>query len=270
MSYQLRYDDIPWEEFSSVLKAHIDHPAKKLLISEFKLRDFMLICKRNRLGHFQLDSDTKKNREVVFYFLREPDPAHDTIHQYLIITTDTDGAEELAKIGQRIRLDLRAKGIETLFRIDPRYGLIVGSSLRPVSRYTVKDRPQCFLTLVWSSDPSHLLVSLQDYLDREDRPRYHKIFEQYNHVPPGKASVLKRLFSPQAAQRASTGWNYHFLSEFVAILDSRYYIFPWAISMIFENIHDDEFEATVLDRKRSSSHPGGINRFFISTEELLQ
>lgn len=248
----------------------MDHPAKRLLITEFKLRDFKLTCRRNRLGHFQLDLDAKNNRDVIFYFLREPDPVHDTIHQYLIITSDTDGAEELAKIGQRVRLDLRAKNNETLFRIDPRYGLVVGASLQPVSRYTVKARPQCYLTLVWSNDPAHPLVSLEDYLDREDRQRYHQIFEQYNHVSSGKVSVLKKLFSSPTVSRSSTGWNYHLLSDLVATLESRYYIFPWAISMIYDNIHDDEFEATALDRKRSFTQATGTVRFFISTEELLQ
>ena len=270
MSIQLRYDDVPWPDFSATLKEHLLHPAKRLLITDFKLRDFRIAAQRNRAGNLQLDEDPKRNREVLFFFLREPDLVEQAVHQYLVISTDSDGADDLLRIAQRFRLDLRGKAMDTLFRVDPRYGIVVGSSLEPVNRFGVKERPCCFVTLVFSKNPAHPLVALEDYVDREDRGRFQQIFEKYNHQPPGKPPLMKRIFGSGTVTLSPTGWNYRILSELALILSTRYYLFPQRISLIFENVHDSELEACVLDRSRSVFQTSGTARFFSSTEELLQ
>ena len=269
MTPQLRYDEIPWDDFLLALNFQVSQ-AKKVLIPESKLRDFRITGSRNRQGNAFLDPDPKKNVDFIFFFLREPDLVTQTVHQYLILFTDSESAEELLKLAQRLRLDLRAKGLDTLFHIDTHYGIVTGATLEPVSRFGAKQRPGCFVTLVFTRNPSHPLLVIPDWVDREDKPRLMQIFEKYNHVPAAKKSLMQKMFGPSQKLEPSPGWRYKLIHDLYTVMNTRYLLFFQKISLIFENVSENEIETCILNRKLSTTQTAGTSRFFTSTEELLQ
>jgi len=240
------------------------------MLPESKLRDMKVVVRRHILGNPELDPDPKKNRDFNFFFIREVDLVQQTVYQYVLMHTESDAAHDLLKIAQRFRIDLKGKGVETLFRIDPIHGLIVGSSIEAVSRFGTKERPGCFITLVCSRDPGHPLIALQDYVDREDRHRYQEVFQKYNHLLPAKPSIFKRVFGHPESTSSLAGWSYRLISDIVHTLSAHYQMHPQTISIIYENVSESELEHCLLDRKYSTFQTTGTSKFFTSTEELLQ
>jgi len=270
MTPQYRYDNVPWEDFLLALNFQLSAQGKKVLIPESKLRDFKITANKSRQGNAFLDLDPKKNRDFAFYFLRESDLVTQTTHQYLVLTTDTDGAEDLLKLAQRLRMDLRAKGMDPLFRVDEHYGPIPGALLEPVSRFGAKQRPFCLVTLVFTRDPFHPLLAIPNSVDREDKTRWMEVFQKYNHIPAPKQSLMQKVFRSSMKSDATPGWTYKLIQDLNTTMSARYFLFFQRISLIYENVSESDMETCILDKKLATSQTSGTSRFFTSTEELLQ
>jgi len=128
---------VSYEDLIMLIESHRRLPTAGLLPSEEGLRDVRVHA---RLGARAAPAG-EETYPLECYIVTEYEPLIDQSKTLVILRTDADNYEGLVRESRRLQLWIRAQGWLTLFRIDPRYGLVYGSHREPVVPTAAPDFP---------------------------------------------------------------------------------------------------------------------------------
>jgi hypothetical protein len=264
----LRYDSVPMEDFLQALTLHEQNADRGALPRPAALRAVRIA------GNAQTE---KEPYPLELFSIAEYNPLAAQIEAFVVLRAPSIQARELEKLALQVRQELAARGFKTLFRVDPRYGLLSGSAMGAVDPTVRANKPFCFATLYLTDDPAHPALALLDYVDKAQRPRYEQIFKKVNGVsakgaPSFNFSLSKFLGGkkePAAPPPAVSPIRYAHLRTLLMALGNKMFVRQLTVSLIFSGVTDREIENCFLDKHHSMHQASGQAQFFASLDELL-
>jgi hypothetical protein len=264
----IKYEDIPFQEFLNAYQIYAKKIQKGFLIDINKMREFLFKGYKTRT----LGAQTQVVPIKIFYII-DFDIMRSSYNHFFLFQSLSESQDELEKLAKRFKIELKLKNIDSLFRIDPKYGLIVGTSHEAIDPAIGSDKLYCFITLYLTSDHHHPEIALSDYLDKESKRKYVEIFEKHNHCPPGISKILgfdlSKIRTALKKTSPATVLNYDDIVIFGNSLIQKHKIESLTLSLIFEDITDEEATLCMLDKKKSAYFPAGLCKFFINIDELF-
>jgi hypothetical protein len=258
------YRDVPAEDFLTAYRLHEEKSSVAYLPSDAQLRDIAFSGRREAGG---------VTHELAIYLFNQYDMVRDETMAFVVLQTDRSGGSFLETTAKRLRIDLRGQKLESLYRIEPRYGLVVGLARDSVDPNVRLDRNRCYITLVLTQDPSHPEVSLLEYVDSDHRARYRKIFQATNQCAPRKRGLmgfdLSKLRSGGLKGEGESPFRHEHIRYFTDALRERYGLRELRVSLIYKDVTEDDLKRAILDPSFGLFYPTAECRFFHSTEELL-
>jgi hypothetical protein len=268
MANYILYRDIAADDFLAALKLHREKGAQAHMPGDAHLRDAMFagVCESRSAGETE-------THFLAIYLMNQYDMVRDETTAFAVLSTDRAGQKFLENTAKRLRIDLRGQGFDTLYRVDPRYGVVVGTARDAVDVAVRSDRNRCYITLVLTKDPAHPEASLLEYVDRDHQERYRNVFQEVNQTAPKKRGVmgfdLSKLRSGGLKGETESPFRHEHVRYFAGALRERYGMRDMKISLIYRDMTDDDLKRCVLDPAAGLFVPVGECRFFASTEELL-
>ena len=269
MSTFIKYDYLPFQDFRIAYLSYVKRNQKGFFIDIVELREFLYQGYKTK----SLQAQNVTFPLKIFY-LTDFDIIRSSYNHYFLFQSPSPFQEELEKLAKRIKIELKLKNIDSLFRIDPKYGLIVGTSKDSIETHSGKDKPFCFITLYLTGDYHHPEIALYDYIEKEHKKRYIEIFEQHNHCTPGSLKFLGIDFSKMrtAFTKSSPAviLTYDNIMELGNSLVQKHKLESLTLSLIYEDVSEVEATLCLLDKKKSAFFMSGMCKFFINVEELFR
>ncbi len=260
----LRYDAIPSDDFLQALTLHEQNAARGALPPPGALRAVKMA---GEVG----DSAWP----IELYSCAEHNPLTGETESFVVLRGPAPQARELERFAVALKRELIAKGLKALFRIDPRYGLLMGSNLLATDP-AVRAGNWAFVTLYLTEDPGHAALALLDYVAKDHRKRYEALWQKYNGAAPRGAPAFAFSFGkllgkkPPAAPAAPVSpIRYPRLRTLLVAMNNLFYARKLAVSIIFAGITKPDQEKCLLDSGRSAYLASGTPGFFASLDELL-
>jgi len=260
---------VPYEEFIMIVNSHCRAPSAGFLPPEDRLRDVRV---RARLR----PRPDAEDYPIEGYIVTEYEPLIGRSKTFIILRTEADNYEGLVRESRRLQLWLRSQGVPTLFRIDPRYGLVYGSHREPVVPTTSPDFPYILTVQVVTDDPGHPELALQGYVEPAFRARFAELFEKYNRTKPQTFRLLgidlSRLFrrGPEPTARPAISLTYDWVRRFLHNLVERHRWFDLDVSLIYSDVTEQEFRNVPVGADAIVLSPDRPLRFFHSIDELTR
>jgi len=257
----LRYDDLPLADFLAALGLR-ERPG--LLPEPTALKEACLAAAWSPVAG--------ESSPLTLYLVQERDALTETQEAILLVQGEGRHGRPLRELVLRLARFLRGRKIPSLFRIDPRYGLLVGSALEPLDPAVKWDRPRVYAALALTADPASPSLALLEYVPPSQQAAYRALFVKYNGVEPARPGRLARAFrrwtGGRTAGEGSPGrLTYGMVATLGAFLQ-REKVENASLSLIFKGISAAEAARFVLDPGRATFHPSGHDRFFASLGEL--
>jgi len=261
----LRIDECPIEDFLTSLDQHEKDVRPGYLPRPVFLKEVKLE------GLWSPPELQGEEERLTVYLLQETDAISQRTEAFVLLHGASGTASALRALALRWKSALDRVRIPSLFRIDPKYGLVYGSALEPVDTTLKWDRPGIYVTLYVATTASSPSIALLEYVPMDDRARYTEIFQKYNRVPPEKPSLLKNTWKilkrKTAEPQASRRLDYKFVRHSVKGLQ-REPIKEVKISMIYKDLDPSDAQKILLDPGYVLYAPSGQDRFFASLGEL--
>ncbi|MGC8762633.1 MAG: hypothetical protein ACP5VN_03210 [Acidobacteriota bacterium] len=257
----LRYEGIPLADFLAALGLR-ERPG--LLPAPSALKEALLSASWSPVPG--------EASPLSLYLLEERDALTQTREAYLLVKGEGRYARPLRELVLRLGRFFRGRNLPVLFRIDPRYGLLVGSALEPLDPAVKWDRPRVYAALAFTADPASPSLALLEYVPASQQAAYRALFVKYNGVEPARPGLLTQVFRRWKGSRAEGeagpgGLTYGMLATLGAFLQ-RESVEKASLSLIFKGISPSEAAGFVLDPGRATFYPSGYDRFFASLGEL--
>lgn len=269
MSTFIKYQDIPYEDFLSALSLLNKKDIPHALISIDKLREVLFKGDKRKIV-----GGSSEVFPIKIFYIIDYDIIRNTHNYYFLFQSSSKIQEELERIAKRIKIELKLKNIDSLFRIDPKYGLVVGTSKDAIDPFVGLDKSYCFITLYLTNDHNHPEIALLEYVEKAFQKKYIEVFEKHNHCSPGTFKLLGIDFSKikKAFVRSNPHiiLNYEDLKELCLSFAEKQKIENLTLSFIYEEVSEEEANECILDKTKASFYPAGLCKFFINTEELLK
>lgn len=267
------YKDIAADDFLAAWRLHREKGAQAYLPGDVHLRDFKLEGRVESRSPDESMGGSAAERSLALYFLSQYDMVSDETTAFVILSSDRTAHTYLENTAKRLRIDLRGQGFGTFVRVDPRYGVVVGTARDVVDAGVHTDRNRAYVTLVLTKDAAHPEVSLLEYVDRDHQTRYKEIFEKINQTPPKKRSMmgfdLSKLRAGGLKGEADSPFRHEHIRYFAGALQERYGIRGLKVSLIYKNVTEEDLKKCIIEPAAGLFVPVGECRFFTSTEELL-
>jgi hypothetical protein len=265
----VKYDSIAFQDFLAIYNLYSKQNLKNSLIDVSKIREFLFA------GNKIKDKDGKNIvYPIKIFYIMDYDYIRNIHNSYFLFQSPSELQEDLEKLAKRIKIELKLKNIDTLFRIDPRYGLTIGTAKEAIDPTITQDKYNCFITLYVTNDPNHPEIALYEYVEKPYKKKYIEIFEKHNHCSPGTFKLLgfelskfKKVFTKTSPQLI---FFYNDIVEFGNSLIQKHKLENLTISLIYEDVSEREANECLLDKSKLSFFPSGFCKFFISIDELLQ
>ena len=257
----LRFDDVPLEDFLASLSQHEQDVRLGYLPRAVNLKEVRFT---GRLGG-------PEGPAVRLFLLQETEALSQVTETFLVLAGPSEAAAALRDTGVALRTFLGARKEPSLFRIDPRYGLVCGSALEAVEPSVKWDRPGAYVTIYLTDDPGSPSLAVVEYVTAENQRRYAEIFQRYNGVAPKKPSLfggaLKRLAGAPAPAPGSGRVNYRIVKALTQFLSTRG-LAGATVSLIFKDVGPADAASCLLDSRYRNDTPGRTDRFLPSLGEL--
>lgn len=261
----LRFDKVPLEDFLACLGQHEQDVRVGFLPPPASLKEVLLEARAKAAGE-------GADFPVAFYLLQETEALSQKTEVFVLIHGPSAHASALRELGLRLKRFLEVRQIPSLFRVDPRYGLVCGSASEPVDESIKWDRPGAYAALYLTGDPASPSLVVGDYVAPEYRKRFQELFLKYNRVPPAASGllaatwkkILKKDRSEEAAPRRIT---YKLLKLFCTFVAEQG-MSGATISFICKDLSQEDGRKILLDSKYGTFLAGGQDRFFASLGEL--
>jgi hypothetical protein len=260
----LRYDKVPLEDFLACLGQHEQDVRVGFLPPQSSLKEVLLEARAKVSGEEALP--------LAFYLLQETDALSQRTEIFVLIHGPSARASALRELAVRFRRFLEVRKIPSLFRLDPRYGLVYGSAAEPVDETLKWDRPGSYVALYLTTDPASPGLAVGEYVALEYRRRFHELFLKYNRVPPATPGLLaatwkKILMKDRREEAAPRRITYRLLKAFCAFVAEEA-MEGAVISFICKDLSQEDGRKILLDSKYGTFLPAGQDRFFASLGEL--
>ncbi len=261
----LRYDDLPLDDFLVCLMQHEKEPRAGYLPGAASLNEARFTAK--------LQPPPSGPGAISFFLLQETDAMSQVSEEIVIIAGLGSASSRLRDEATALRDFLGGAGQPSLLRIDPRYGLVCGSSIEPVDPSIRWDKGGAYAALYLVSDPGSPSLAVMEYIPQEQRRRFTELFVKYNQLQPKSPSFLADAWKKfrGGSLTAQTGGTprigYRQVKLVARFLKSRA-LSPAFISLIFKGVRQENFPSMLLDPGRAVSASGHHDRFFASLSEL--
>lgn len=209
---------------------------------------------------------------LVLYLLQERDALTQIHESFLLVQGEGRHSRPLKDLVLRLGRFFRRRNLPVLFRIDPRYGLLVGSALEPLDPAVKWDRPRVYAALTFTADPAAPSLALLEYVPVSQQTAYRELFRKYNGLEPVRPGRLAQVFrrwtgSPPSGEGGPGRLTYGMVATLGTFLKQEK-VTEVTLSLIFKGIPAGEANRFVLDPRRATFHPSGHDRFFASLGEL--
>ena len=260
----LRFDRVPLDIFLPVLDEHERDVRQGFLPRASSLKEVMVEGRWTPPeGGFE--------GPLSVYLLQETDALSQRSEAFVILHTTSGGAFPLRSAGIRLRDALERKRITSLFRIDPKYGLLCGSASETVDPLVKWDRPGCYVALYLTSDAASPALALMEYVPSDQQQRYRDLFLKYNRIQPVKQSFFQntwqKLKGKPAEEPATRRLTYGFIKQLL-LLVLKESVTNTSISLIYKDMDQAEAKSVKLGQGYATYSPTGNDRFFASLGEL--
>jgi hypothetical protein len=262
----LRIDNLPLEDFFTILNQHekdvrIGYLPKPSFLTEVKLE-----CLWQGEG---LSSPV----HIALYSMEETDPLSEVTETFIILATRSEASRAIIPLSKKLRESLAAQKEQTLFRIDPKYGLVNGSCIEPVDPSIRWDKPGIYTAIYLTSDPASPSLAVLEYVPQEQEKRFTQIFEKYNGIQPKKPSMLTSAWNrltrkaPAQTDVKSNKINYKLIRT-LSMFMQKERAMSATVSLIFKNIEPVDVPKLLVDPVFVVSAKSGSDRFFGTLSEL--
>ncbi len=260
----LRFDQVPLEDFLACLMQYEADVRSGFLPANRALKEALLRAGW-KPGFFG------EEIPVSIYLLQEIDALSQKVEMFLLVHAPSRSAADLRELALRLRRYLKNRQVPSLFRIDPRYGLITGSALEPVDPTVRWDRPGSYIALYLTDDPASPSLAVMEYVPADQRKRFQDLFHRYNAVAPATPSLFKatfkRIMKGGTEVEPPRKLNYKLLKGLSTFLSQEGVSSP-TISLIFKDLSAEDGKRVLLDPRFGSFYPNGQDRFVASLGEL--
>ncbi len=260
----LRFDHVPLEDFLACLKLHETDVRSGYLPPARALKE----------ARFQAvwePSAGEPPASLSLFLLQETDALSQRSEAFLLVHAPSGTASFLRDLALRLRRYLQKRQIPSLFRLDPRYGLVTGSALDPVDPAVKWDRPGAYVALYLTEDTASPSLAVMDYVSTEHRKRFQEQFQRYNQVPPSTPSLLKatfkRLLGGAVEAEVPRKLTYRLLTGLAGFLGEEGVTSP-TLSLIFKDLAASDGKRVLLDPRYGAFYSSGQDRFVASLGEL--
>ncbi len=262
----LRYDNIPVEDFLTALVRHQQDRRPGYLPPQETLKEVMF----EGLKRF---SKTSGGVPLRCYRLQETDAITGTVETFLIIHGEGSEDAFVKSTSLHFKAYLEKYGVDCLFRIDPRYGLLVGSASEPVDTEVKWNRPGAYATLYLTGDSGSPSLALMDYVALGRRERYKELFRRYNKVSPRQPGFLATTWkrfrgSERAAKGVSDGRSAYLDINIISDFLRREKFEAVTVSLIYQGVAPNAADRALIDANLATFLPRERGRFFASLGEL--
>jgi hypothetical protein len=262
----LRIDNLPLEDFFTILSQHEKDVRIGYLPKPSFLKELKLECLWQGEG---LNSPV----HVTLYCMEETDPLSEITETFVIIATRSEASRAIIPLSKKLRETLSAQKEQTLFRIDPKYGLVNGSCLEPVDPSIRWDKPGIYTAVYLTGDPASPSLAVLEYVPQEQEKRFSQIFEKYNGIQPKRPSMLTSAWNrftkkaPSPADAKPNRINYKLIRTLSQFLQKERAMSA-TISLIFKNIEPVDVPKLLVDPVFVVAAKSGSDRFFGTLAEL--
>ncbi len=258
----LRYDEIPLGDLLTALVEHRRDVRRNLLPKANRL--FSL-----RLTGLYQGLAASSPVEVSFFLVSEENPILGEMERFLLIHGPSSLALSLQQQAFAVRDALKKWELPVLFRIDPKWGLITGYAKGALDSLVKWDRPNAYLCMYITEDPSHPSLALSEYVSTQNRPAWDKAFQFGNGTPPKKSSFLSRTIAAMSGKKPLEAhhltWTHiHDLLRFIP--EKLDWQLP-SVSLIFYPCDAEEGDQIILPKEKMAV-VNGLGNFFASLGEL--
>ncbi|MEW6757540.1 MAG: hypothetical protein AB1347_04905 [Acidobacteriota bacterium] len=209
---------------------------------------------------------------LTLFLLQEQDALSGRKEVFVLLHGEGEASRQIRDLVLRLRAYLRTRGIASLLRIDPRYGLLCGSALEPLDPSVQWDRPTVYAALYLTDDPASPSLAVMEYVPVTQQEGFREAFLRYNGVEPARSGILASAFrrftggKPPSASPAGK-LSYGMVATLAAFL-AREGGKDVRLSLIFKDLSPLDARTCLLDPDRATYHPSGNDRFFASLGEL--
>lgn len=263
----LRYDGVTMEAFLQALNIHEQNAARGALPSPSTLRAVKVAGDIPGTGEpwpFEL------------YSCAEFNPLTGEIESFVVLRGPVLQVRALESMAVKLKAELASKGIRTLFRIDPRYGLILGAAATAVDPAVHSSQLYGAAVLYLTDDPGHPALALLDYTAKDARKRYEDAFRKYNGVTAKGAPAFNFSLSKLLGKKAPTEplpavspIRYARLRTLLIALTNQFLARNLLLSFLFGSVAPGDQDKCLLDQNRAVLSAVGTPAFFGSPDELL-
>ena len=260
----LRYDEVPLEDFLLALRQHEHDVRVGHLPPQQQLKEVRLEARWTPPGATEASP-------LTVYLLQERDALSEQVEVFFLLRAPSALASPMRDMALKFRVFLQGRQIPSLFRIDPRFGLVYGSTLDPLDETIRWDKPWSFVTLYLTEDPSSPSLAVMDYVSQGARKRYQELFLKVNQVAPSSPGFLKNAWKRMRGSGQEEAGVHRLSYRLVALLSSFLQNEPCVnatISMIFKELPGGAGRPGLLDPRFATFYPSGHDRFFASLGEL--
>lgn len=261
----LRYDAIPVDDFLQVLTLHEQSASRGALPPPQCLRAVKVAGTINAATPWALE----------LYSCAEHNPLTGETESFVVLRAPSGQAKDLERFAGMLKRELISKGLKTLFRIDPRYGLLTGSA-QFAADTSVRTEAWAFAALYLTDDPGHPALALLDYVSKDHRKRYEMLWKKYNGLDPRGAPVfsfsLGKLLGKKKEEAPAppvSPIRYPRLRTLIVAMNNMFGAKGLTVSILFGGVGEADAGRCMLDKTRSARQASGPTNFFDSLEELL-
>jgi len=262
----LRIDNLPLEDFFTILNQHdrdvrIGYLPKHSFLKEVKLE---CLWQGDGLG---------APVHLTLYCMEETDPLSEVTETFLILSTRSEAARALIPLAKRLKEALVSIREPSLFRVDPKYGIVHGSCVEPVDPSVRWDRPGVYVALYLTTDPASPSLAVMEYVPPDQEKKFTHLFEKYNGVAPKKPSLLTSAWTrltrkaPPPAEARANKINYKLIKLLSQFLQ-REHAMSATVSLIFKNVEPEDVPKLMVDSAFVTAAKSGNDRFFGTLSEL--
>ncbi|HNQ78748.1 MAG TPA: hypothetical protein PK747_05025 [Acidobacteriota bacterium] len=262
----LRIDNLPLEDFFTILSQHerdvrIGYLPKPSFLKEVKLE---FLWQGEALG---------APVHITLYCMEETDPLSEITEAFVIMATRSEAARAVIPLSKKLRECLASIKEPSLFRVDPKYGIVHGSCVEPVDPSIRWDRPGVYTALYLTTDPSSPSLAVLEYVPPDQEKKFTQIFEKYNGVAPKKPSLLTSAWNrftrkaPPSTETRTNKINYKLIRALSQFLQ-REHAMSATVSLIFKNIEPEDVPKLMVDPVFVVAAKSGNDRFFGTLSEL--
>ncbi|OGL46554.1 MAG: hypothetical protein A2161_22315 [Candidatus Schekmanbacteria bacterium RBG_13_48_7] len=263
----LKLDNIEAEKFLKAVEESNCSKSPKVLLPDRKLNDVLIEFTKT------IDSpetvSNQKSQKYQLYLIIEDELLCKTKDRYFVLVADVSEEDNLRNLAFQIRDVLMKLKINSFFRIDPQHGLVMGSTKNTITPFFSDPTSRICIVNYLVPDINHHGVATYEYVDRNYRREYIKVFKKVNGCLPKRLpKIFEKSLYVFRKRKESVILKHTDLQTIIKhLLENNYK--DICLHILYENLSQYELDNLALDTVAASFLFQGQGRFFITLDDLL-